>query len=158
MSNFFSAEFWKSLYFRAMGGQETAADPNAMFGSFAGSSDFAASLPAVGQAQVDLVDTHDGVARQPVYDEATLRAAAKAEEEAEQARRSKERKSKFDLRRIIARALGEPDPEPPKPIAPPVATVAAPEPQQAADLAEAETLALKQKEEDNALIILLLAA
>jgi hypothetical protein len=158
MSNFFSAEFWKSLYFRAMGGQETAADPNAMFGSFAGSSDFAASLTAVGQAQVDLVDTHDGVARQPVYDEATLRAAAKAEEEAEQARRSKERKSKFDLRRIIARALGEPDPEPPKPIAPPVATVAAPEPQQAADLAEAETLALKQKEEDNALIILLLAA
>ena len=159
MSNFFSAEFWKSLYFRAMGGQATAADPNAMFGSFAGSASFTGLLEAESAPQqVDLVDTHDGVARQPVYDEATLRAAAKAEEEAEQARRDKERKSKFDLRRIIARALGEPDPEPPKPIAPPVATVAAPEPQQAADLAEAEALALKQKAEDNALIILLLAA
>lgn len=165
MSNVFSSEFWRALYFRAMGGQETAADPNAMFGSFAGSASFTGLLEAEGAPQqVDLVDTHDGRKRQPVYDQDTLIALARAEEEADKARREKERKSKFDLRRILGRVLGEPEPEPlpPKPIAPPVAIVAAPEPQQAAtsrnDPQQAADLALRQKEDDDAIIILLLAA
>lgn len=47
MANFFSADYWKALYFKAMGGQETAVDPNAMSGSFAGSSSWTgtAALP-----------------------------------------------------------------------------------------------------------------
>ena len=44
MANFFSADYWKALYFKAMGGQETAVDPNAMRGTFAGSSSFTADL------------------------------------------------------------------------------------------------------------------
>ena len=36
MANFFSADYWKALYFKAIGGQETAVDPNAMRGTFAG--------------------------------------------------------------------------------------------------------------------------
>jgi hypothetical protein len=49
MANFFSANYWKALYFKAMGGQETAVDPNAMSGSFAGSSSWTGTLdPPVG--------------------------------------------------------------------------------------------------------------
>jgi len=44
MANFFSADYWKALYFKAMGGQETAVDPNAMRGTFAGSASFTADL------------------------------------------------------------------------------------------------------------------
>ena len=44
MANFFSADYWKALYFKAMGGQETAIDPNAMRGTFAGSASFTADL------------------------------------------------------------------------------------------------------------------
>jgi len=44
MANFFSADYWKALYFKAMGGQETAVDPNAMSGSFAGSSSWTGAL------------------------------------------------------------------------------------------------------------------
>lgn len=44
MANFFSADYWKALYFKAMGGQETAVDPNAMSGVFAGSSSWTGTL------------------------------------------------------------------------------------------------------------------
>jgi hypothetical protein len=44
MANFFSADYWKAFYFKAMGGQETAVDPNAMSGSFAGSSSWTGAL------------------------------------------------------------------------------------------------------------------
>jgi len=44
MANFFSADYWKALYFKAMGGQETAVDPNALRGTFAGSSSFTGTL------------------------------------------------------------------------------------------------------------------
>jgi len=57
MANFFSADYWKALYFKAMGGQETAVDPNAMSGSFAGSASFTATLddgvPDAGGADPD---------------------------------------------------------------------------------------------------------
>jgi homoserine acetyltransferase len=202
MSNIFQAEFWKSLYFRAMGGQETAADPNAMFGSFAGGAAYQAGLtglatmagtfagssayegaltgPAptgnelagtfagsasftgtlIPQAQVvEAFDTHDGRKRQPEYDQDTLIALARAEDEADKARREKDRKSKFDLRRILGRVLGEPEPEAPEPIALPVAIVLAPEPEPfTMDADEAAALLAKQKEDDDAIIILLLAA
>lgn len=46
MANFFSAEYFAALYFKAMGGQETDADPNALSGSFAGSSSFSGELTA----------------------------------------------------------------------------------------------------------------
>jgi len=160
MSNIFQAEFWKSLYFRAMGGQETAADPNAMFGSFAGSASFTGLLEAEGAPQqVEAFDTHDGRKRQPEYDQDTLIALARAQDEADKARREKDRKSKFDLRRILGRVLGEPEPEAPEPIALPVAIVLAPEPEPfTMDANEAAALLAKQKEEDDAIIILLLAA
>lgn len=44
MANFFSADYWKALYFKAVGGQETAVDPNAMRGTFAGVASFAGTL------------------------------------------------------------------------------------------------------------------
>jgi hypothetical protein len=44
MANFFSADYWKAHYFKAMGGQETAVDPNAMRGTFAGSSSWTGAL------------------------------------------------------------------------------------------------------------------
>jgi hypothetical protein len=44
MASFFSADYWKAFYFKAMGGQETAVDPNAMSGSFAGSSSWTGTL------------------------------------------------------------------------------------------------------------------
>lgn len=184
MSNIFSSRFWKALYFRAVGGQATDAETpsgdisarlagsGSLYGRMSLVGEVAATMSASGslvatlsiteappEQALDLLDTHDGVARQPVYDEATLRAASKAEEEAEQAKRSKERKSKRDLQRIIARALGEPDPEATKPGKPPAEIVPVLEAQPASlALVETDALALKQKEEDNALIILLLAA
>jgi hypothetical protein len=205
MSNFFSARFWRALYFRAMGGQASALDPNAMSGQFAGAASFSAAVSAIGalsgqfagsssvegtltgvandgamsgsfvgaaafagtlsftQTPVEqFQDTHDGRKRRPVYDQDTLLALARAEDEADKARREKERQSKLDLQRILGRALGEPEPPPPKPIAPPVAIVAAPEPQQPAtsrnNPQQADALALRQKEDDDAIIILLLAA
>ena len=46
MANFFSADYWKAFYFKAMGGQETAVDPNAISGSFSGAATFTAALTA----------------------------------------------------------------------------------------------------------------
>lgn len=46
MANFFSSDYWAAFYFKAAGGQETAADPNALRGTFAGSSSFAGYLAA----------------------------------------------------------------------------------------------------------------
>lgn len=160
MSNIFQAEFWRALYFRAMGGQASAADPNAMSGSFAGSASFTGLLEAEGAPQqVDFVDTHDGRKRQPEYDQDTLIALARAQDEADKARREKDRKSKFDLRRILGRVLGEPEPEAPEPIALPVAIVLASEPEPfTMDADEAAALLAKQREDDDAIILLLLAA
>lgn len=57
MASFFSADYWKALYFKAMGGQATAVDPNAMSGSFAGSASFTGTLdngiPDAGGADPD---------------------------------------------------------------------------------------------------------
>lgn len=44
MANFFSADYWKALYFKAVGGQATAVDPNAMRGTFAGVAAFSGTL------------------------------------------------------------------------------------------------------------------
>jgi len=52
MANFFSADYWKALYFKAAGGQETATDPNAMSGSFAGSSSWTGTLTGEGTEEV----------------------------------------------------------------------------------------------------------
>jgi hypothetical protein len=52
MANFFSADYWKALYFKAMGGQETAVDPNAISGSFAGSSSWTGTLTGEGTEEV----------------------------------------------------------------------------------------------------------
>ena len=55
MANFFSADYWKALYFKAMGGQETAVDPNAMSGSFAGVAAFSGALTFVEDGLVQVV-------------------------------------------------------------------------------------------------------
>lgn len=47
MANFFSSDYWKAFYFAALTGSGEV-DPNAMAGSFAGLSAFAASLTATG--------------------------------------------------------------------------------------------------------------
>jgi hypothetical protein len=163
MSNVFSSEFWRSLYFRAMGGQasEAASPTGEMSALLTGSSSFRATGELLrASVTIEVLDTHDGRKRQPVYDQDTLIALARAEEEADKARREKERKSKFDLRRILGRVLGEPEPESPKPapvvIAAPIVTPAEPVQDEAA-LDEAARLKA-QKEDDDAIILLLLAA
>jgi hypothetical protein len=60
MANFFSARYWKALYFKAMGGQATAVDPNAMSGSFAGSASFTGTLDASGSSVVDIAGAFAG--------------------------------------------------------------------------------------------------
>lgn len=50
MANFFSADYWKAFYFKAMGGQETAVDPNAMSGSFAGNAAWTGTASAEGSS------------------------------------------------------------------------------------------------------------
>ena len=46
MANFFSSEYFAAVFFKAMGGQETDADPNAISGSFSGAATFTAALTA----------------------------------------------------------------------------------------------------------------
>lgn len=65
MANFFSANYWKALYFKAMGGQETAVDPNAMSGSFAGLSEFTATLS--GQSTEEVQSRSQGGFEDPYY-------------------------------------------------------------------------------------------
>lgn len=60
MANFFSADYWKALYFKAMGGQATAVDPNAMSGSFAGSASFTGTASATGSSGVDISGSFSG--------------------------------------------------------------------------------------------------
>lgn len=60
MANFFSADYWKALYFKAMGGQETAVDPNAMSGSFAGSSSWTGTASATGSSAGDMSGSFAG--------------------------------------------------------------------------------------------------
>ena len=184
MSNIFSSRFWQALYFRAVGGQATdAGTPSgdisarlAGSGSLSGRMSLVAEVSATMSASgslvatlsiteappeqaPDLLDTHDGRKRQPEYDQDTLIALARAQDEADKARREKDRKSKLDLRRILGRVLGEPEPEAPEPIVLPVAIVLAPEPEPfTMDADEAAALLAKQREDDDAIILLLLAA
>ena len=55
MANFFSSEYFAAVFFKAMGGQETDADPNALSGSFSGSSDFTAIASSNAPAIVEEV-------------------------------------------------------------------------------------------------------
>ena len=58
MANFFSADYWKAFYFKAVGGQATAVDPNAMRGTFAGVAAFSGAVLAKG----NIVGAFTGVA------------------------------------------------------------------------------------------------
>jgi len=121
MANFFSAAYWKALYFKAMGGQATAVDPNAMSGSFAGSASFTADLTSTGEApQSDQAfDTHDGSPRrkQPiVIDMEEMRRRWAQEDQARQERARRQEADKAERRRVIAKAMGiEPEADEPEP-------------------------------------------
>jgi hypothetical protein len=132
MANFFSADYWKAFYFKAMGGQETAVDPNAMSGSFAGSSSwtgtldlpagsisgafagasaFTADLTFTGTADepTQQLDGHDGWPRRKapiVEDMAELRRRWAEEDANRQEARRRQDADKAARRRAIARALG----------------------------------------------------
>jgi len=60
MANFFSADYWKALYFKAIGGQETAVDPNAMRGTFAGSATWTGTASAEGSSVGDMSGSFAG--------------------------------------------------------------------------------------------------
>ena len=136
MANFFSADYWKALYFKAMGGQETAVDPNAMSGSFAGSasftgtldqpegaiagsfagsSEFDGSLVGIGSSDGPEIDGHDGWPRRKatiVEDMAELRRRWAEEDANRQEAKRRQDAAKAARRRAIAKALGtEPEPE-----------------------------------------------
>lgn len=117
MANFFSADYWKALYFKAMGGQETAVDPNAMSGSFSGSSSWTGALengaPAV-EPEAE-IDGHDGWPRRKatiVEDMAELRRRWAEEDANRQEAKRRQDADKAARRKAIAKALGtEPEPE-----------------------------------------------
>ena len=138
MANFFSADYWKALYFKAMGGQETAVDPNAMSGSFAGSSSWTGTLDLPAGAisgsfagastwTADLtftgtadepeqqIDGHDGWPRRKapiVEDMAALRRRWAEEDANRQEALRRLEADKVARRKAIAKALGtEPAPE-----------------------------------------------
>lgn len=138
MANFFSADYWKALYFKAMGGQETAVDPNAMSGSFAGSSSwtgtldlpagaisgafagssaFTADLSFTGTADepAQQIDGHDGRPRRKapiVEDMAKLRRRWAEEDANRQEAARRQDADRTARRKAIAKALGtEPEPE-----------------------------------------------
>lgn len=144
MANFFSADYWKALYFKAMGGQETAVDPNAMSGTFAGVASFTGTLdePAgaisgtfVGSASFtgDLtftgtadeptqqLDGHDGWPRRKapiVEDMAELRRRWAEEDANRQEAKRRQDADRAARRQAISRALGtEPEDEAPAQIA-----------------------------------------
>ena len=139
MANFFSADYWKALYFKAMGGQETAVDPNAMSGSFAGSASFTGTLdlPAgaisgsfagastwtaeltfTGTADepTQQIDGHDGWPRRRapiVEDMAELRRRWAEEDANRQEAARRQDVDKAARRKAIAKALGtEPEDAP----------------------------------------------
>ena len=139
MANFFSADYWKALYFKAMGGQETAVDPNAMSGSFAGSSSwtgtldlpagaisgafagtstFTADLTFTGTADepTQQIDGHDGWPRRRapiVEDMAELRRRWAEEDANRQEAARRQDADKTARRKAIAKALGtEPEDAP----------------------------------------------
>ena len=140
MANFFSADYWKALYFKAMGGQETAVDPNAMSGSFAGSSSwtgtldlpagsisgsfagtsaFTASLTFTGTADepAQQIDGHDGWPRRRVpivEDMAELRRRWAEEDANRQEAARRQEADRANRRRAISKALGtEPEEDAP---------------------------------------------
>jgi hypothetical protein len=139
LANFFSADYWKALYFKAMGGQETAVDPNAMSGSFAGSASFTGTLdlPAgaisgsfagastwtaeltfTGTADepTQQIDGHDGWPRRRapiVEDMAELRRRWAEEDANRQEAARRQDVDKAARRKAIAKALGtEPEDAP----------------------------------------------
>jgi hypothetical protein len=143
MANFFSADYWKALYFKAMGGQETAVDPNAMSGSFAGSSswtgtldlpagaisgafagssEFTADLTFTGTADepTQQIDGHDGWPRRKapiVEDMAELRRRWAEEDANRQEAARRQDADKTARRKAIAKALGTEPEEAPAQIA-----------------------------------------
>jgi hypothetical protein len=143
MANFFSADYWKALYFKAMGGQETATDPNAMSGSFAGSSSwtgtldlpagaisgafagtstFTADLTFTGTADepTQQIDGHDGWTRRKapiVEDMAELRRRWAEEDANRQEAARRQEADRANRRHAISRALGTEPEEAPAQIA-----------------------------------------
>lgn len=143
MANFFSADYWKALYFKALGGQATAVDPNAMSGSFAGSSSwtgtldlpagaisgafagtstFTADLTFTGTADepTQQIDGHDGWPRRRapiVEDMAELRRRWAEEDANRQEAARRQEADRANRRRAISRALGTEPEEAPAQIA-----------------------------------------
>lgn len=126
MANFFSADYWKALYFKAMGGQETAVDPNAMSGSFAGSSSWTGTLESTSQpveAEHDFSGNDGKKRRKPaeppiVIDMAELRKKWAQEDRDRQEYARRVEAEKAERRKVLAKAMViEPeadDPEPPR--------------------------------------------
>lgn len=137
MANFFSASFWKARFFKAFGVQGEA-DPNAMSGTFAGSSSWTGTLdlPAgaisgsfagastwtaelgfTGTADepTQQIDGHDGWPRRKapiVEDMAALRRRWAEEDANRQEALRRLEADKVARRKAIAKALGtEPKPE-----------------------------------------------
>jgi len=137
LANFFSADYWKALYFKAVGGQETAVDPNAMRGTFAGVAAFTGTmdLPAgaisgtfVGTSDFSGVLDATGAAVEeqggwlwPRLKTKFERARDKAEAEKERLRRLKQLEDdKAEALSIFGRTDKTPAPIEPEPELPPV--------------------------------------
>ena len=108
MANFFSADYWKALYFKAFGGQATATDANAMSGSFAGSSVFSGAIEAIVLDAPVQFDGHDGKPRQTSVadDMAELRRWWAQEDENRREHARRVAADNEDRRRALAKAFG----------------------------------------------------
>ena len=126
MANFFSADYWKALYFKAMGGQETAVDPNAMSGTFAGIAAFTGTLDqpegalsgtfagtadfggALVNGAVAGIDQRDGKRREPpiVVDMADLRRQWEQEDKLRETRARLAAEQVAARRATLRQALG----------------------------------------------------
>jgi hypothetical protein len=161
----FSSEFWRSLYFRAIGGQasEAAGPTGEMAAVITASSSVVATISFTQRTVTETgADTHDGAGprkRRPEISQHTLDLIAEAQDAQKQRRRADQRNLRDTLRHLFG-IKDEPPPAPPAPDPQPAlqtfpALVPQPENQTARLEAEA---AQKQKDEDDALILLLLAA
>jgi hypothetical protein len=163
MIRFFSANYWRSRYFKALSGQASEAAPGEMSAFITGSSSVIATLSALEQpAAVAQVDTHDGAGprkRQPEISQHTLDLIA----EAQDARKERRRADQRNLRDTLRHLFGIKDETPPVPPAPEPEPAAqplqalVPQPEDQTARLEAEA-ADRQKDEDDAIILLLLAA
>lgn len=123
MTSVFSSEYWRSLYFRATGGQaaDVETNPGSMSATLSGSGGIAGDLTGAYSSEEFDLDTHDGRPRrkpQIVIDMEQMRRKWAQEDKSRQEYAKRLEAEKAERRKVLAKAMGiEPqadEPEPPR--------------------------------------------